>query len=264
MKKRGIAVLAITVVFWPMAPLPALADPGVGSRIAQGASAVITQSVYESMVPNRDNSLCPAQGFYTYDALVAAVNSFPAFGTSGSDEQMKRELAAFFGQVSHDTTGGTKGAADQFQWGLCFKEETNKATSPPYYGRGPIQLTGQSNYQLAGDALGVDLVSNPDLVSTDAVISWKTALWFWLTSQSPKPSSHDVMLGNWTPTEADSAAGRVPGYGVTTNIINGGIECGHGENNANDDRIGYYKRYSDMLGVSYGDNLDCYTQQPFG
>jgi basic endochitinase B len=122
----------------------------------------------------------------------------------------------------------------------------------------------QSNYQLAGNALGVDLVSNPDLVSTDPVISFKTALWFWMTPQSPKPSCHDVILGNWTPMAADTAAGRVPGYGVITNIINGGLECGMGPNAANVDRIGYYKRYCDMLGVGYGDNLDCYTQQKFG
>jgi hypothetical protein len=232
---------------------------------AQGVGSIITESMYNSMLPNRDNSLCPAKGFFTYNAFITAANSFPAFGTSGSSaELMKRELAAFFGQTSHETTGGTRGAANQFKWGYCFKEEIKKATSPPYYGRGPIQLTGQSNYQLAGNALGVDLVSNPDLVSTDPVISFKTALWFWMTPQSPKPSCHDVILGNWTPTAADTAAGRVPGYGVITNIINGGLECGMGPNDANVDRIGYYKRYCDMLGVGYGDNLDCYTQQRFG
>ncbi|GJM91357.1 hypothetical protein PR202_ga07720 [Eleusine coracana subsp. coracana] len=232
---------------------------------AQGVGSIITEAMYNSMLPNRDNSQCPARGFFTYDAFINAANSFSGFGTTGSAEQMKRELAAFFGQTSHETTGGTKGAADQFQWGYCFKEEINKATSPPYYGRGPIQLTGQSNYQLAGNALNVDLVSNPDLVVTDPVISFKTAIWFWMTPQSPKPSSHDVILGNWTPTATDNAAGRVPGYGVITNIINGGRECGGvNDNGGNADRIGYYKRYCDMLGVSYGDNLDCFSQQKFG
>ncbi|TVU31848.1 hypothetical protein EJB05_23550, partial [Eragrostis curvula] len=231
---------------------------------AQSVGSVITESMYNAMLPNRDNSLCSGKGFFTYNAFITAANSFPAFGTSGGADLMKRELAAFFGQTSHETTGGTRGAADQFQWGYCFKEEISKATSPPYYGRGPIQLTGQSNYQLAGNALGVDLVSNPDLVSTDAVISFKTALWFWMTPQSPKPSSHDVILGNWTPTAADNAAGRVPGYGVITNIINGGLECGIGPDPRVEDRIGYYKRYCDMLGVGYGDNLDCNNQQRFG
>jgi basic endochitinase B len=104
----------------------------------------------------------------------------------------------------------------------------------------------QSTYQLAGNALGVDLVSNPD-----PVISFKTALWFWMTPQSPKPSSHDVILGNWTPTAADTAAGRVPGYGgVITNIINGGLECGHGSDPRVEDRIGFYKRYCGICSAS--------------
>jgi len=89
-----------------------------------------------------------------------------------------------------------------------------------------LHVRRQVNYQQAGDAIGQDLVSNPDLVSSDPVVSFKTAIWFWMTPQSPKPSCHDVILGNWAPSDADAAAGRVPGYGAITNIINGGIECG--------------------------------------
>ncbi|PUZ40322.1 hypothetical protein GQ55_9G413600 [Panicum hallii var. hallii] len=232
----------------------------LGVASAQGVGSIITQDVYNAMLPNRDNSICPAKGFYTYDAFIQAASAFPAFGTGGSDEANKRELAAFFGQTSHETNGG---AAGQYTWGYCYKEEISKGTSPPYYGRGPIQLTGQANYQQAGDAIGEDLVGNPDLVSTNAVISFKTAIWFWMTAQPPKPSCHDVILGNWAPSDADAAAGRVPGYGAITNIINGGVECGVGPNDANVKRIGYYQRYCDMFGVGYGDNLDCYSQQHF-
>ena len=119
------------------------------------------------------------------------------------------------------------------------------------------------NYGGAGRAINYDLLNNPDAVARDPTISFKTALWFWMTSQSPKPSCHNVITGQWTPTSTDRAAGRVPGYGLITNIINGGIECGRGSNPQMEDRIGFYKRYSDIFGINYGNNLDCYSQRPF-
>ncbi|XBI84258.1 hypothetical protein VPH35_092610 [Triticum aestivum] len=229
-----------------------------GGAAAQGVGSVITRQVYDTMLPHRDDSICEAKGFYTYDAFIAAASTFPEFGTTGSADDVKRELAAFFGQTSHETTGGP-----QFQWGYCFKDQIDKTMLAPYYGRGPIQLTGQSNYDLAGKALKLDLVNNPNLVSTDAEVSFRTAMWFWMTAQDNKPSCHDVALRRWTPTAADTAAGRVPGYGVITNIINGGIDCGKGMNPSNVDRIGYYTRYCGILGTATGDNLNCYTQQNF-
>lgn len=110
----------------------------------------------------------------------------------------------------------------------------------------------------------MDLLANPELVANNTLISFRTAFWFWMTTQPPKPSCHDVMIGQWKPSPNDVAAGRAPGYGVTTNIINGGIECGRGPTPQTIDRIGFYKRYCDILGVSYGPNLDCDNQRPFG
>lgn len=103
---------------------------------------------------------------------------------------------------------------------------------------------------------------HPDLVATNAVMSFEAAIWFWMTPQKNKPSCHDVVIGAWTPTEADVAANRLSGYVVITNVINGG-ECGHGLDKRVAERIGFFERYCGMLGVSTGDNLDCYSQCSF-
>ncbi|NP_001358722.1 Chitinase 11 precursor [Zea mays] len=243
----------------------ALLGVGVGGASAQqGVWSIITRPMFQSMLSHRGDSGCQG-AFYTYDAFIEAASKFPGFGTTGDEQTRRRELAAFFGQTSHETTGGWATApGGPFAWGYCRVKEQNP-TDPPYYGRGPIQLTHEYNYRLAGQALNLNLVGNPDLVASDPVVAFKTAIWFWMTPQSPKPSCHAVMTGAWTPSATDRAAGRLPGYGLTSNIINGGLECGKGQStDGAKDRVGYYKRYCDMLRVGYGDNVPCKDQKPYG
>jgi putative chitinase len=47
-----------------------------------------------------------------------------------------------------------------------------------YKGRGPIQLTGRSNYRATGKALGLDLENHPELAAQPA-IAWRTSCYFW-------------------------------------------------------------------------------------
>ncbi|XP_072970948.1 endochitinase-like [Typha angustifolia] len=252
-------------------PTPTPPTPG------GGVASLISQALFDQMLKHRNDAGSPARGFYTYNAFVAAANSFGGFATTGDTTTRKREIAAFLAQTSHETTGGWPAAPDgPYAWGYWHLEEQADrgahcapsaqwpcAPGKKYYGRGPIQISYNYNYGPAGKAIGSNLLSNPDLVATDPTISFKTALWFWMTPQSPKPSCHAVITGQWTPSAADVAANRLPGFGVITNIINGGVECGRGEDSKVKDRIGFYKRYCDILGVGYGNNLDCFNQRSF-
>lgn len=47
-----------------------------------------------------------------------------------------------------------------------------------FKGRGPIQITGRSNYRRFGQQLGIDLVARPELVATPAV-AFEVAALFW-------------------------------------------------------------------------------------
>jgi chitinase len=50
---------------------------------------------------------------------------------------------------------------------------------------------------------------------------------------------------------------------LTIDVINGGIECGKPTPPQVEDRIGFYQRYCQMLGVDPGPALDCASMAPF-
>ena len=54
-------------------------------------------------------------------------------------------------------------------------------------GRGLVQLTGSDNYHHASKALGVDLVTQPDLVASPKYAAL-TAGWFWSTHKCNPPA----------------------------------------------------------------------------
>jgi putative chitinase len=47
-----------------------------------------------------------------------------------------------------------------------------------FRGRGPIQLTGRANYLACGDAIGIDLVHQPERL-LEPVIGAMAAGWYW-------------------------------------------------------------------------------------
>jgi chitinase len=65
------------------------------------------------------------------------------------------------------------------------------------------------------------------------------------------------MTGGWTPNPSDISQGRVPGFGMTNNIINGGLECSIPTNDKVRDRVGFYERFTQMLGISMGNTIYC-------
>lgn len=202
---------------------------------------VVSEAQFNQMFPGRNN-------FYTYAGLTDAMRKFPAFATSGNDTVQRQEAAAFLANVGHETGG------------LVFIDETNQANWPhycdysqpygcpagqsAYHGRGPIQLSWNFNYYAAGNALGVDLLNNPNLVATNSSVSWQTGLWYWMTGTGAAgTTSHNAMVnGN--------------GFGTTIKAINS-IECNGAHPDKVQSRITNYSRFAGILGVPTGNNLTC-------
>lgn len=250
-------------------------DNSTGEPGPSALGELLTLDLFELMFPQHDP-------LYSHAALLAAAAEYPAFASEGSADDRLREVAAFLANIGHETTGGWADApGGPYAWGLYFTQEVgcegggctgycdvNNVQYPcapgkTYHGRGPIQLSWNYNYGQAGDALGEPLLAQPELVATDGAIAFRTGLWFWMTAQSPKPSAHAVMAGVWQPTADDLAKGRAPGFGMTIDIINGGLECGQPTNAKVEDRVGFYERFTDMLAVDPGPAIYCDAMQPY-
>jgi predicted chitinase len=193
---------------------------------------------FNQMFPNRNS-------FYTYSGLVSALSAYPAFATTGGTTVEQQEAAAFLANVDHET-GGLVYINEIDQSGnYCAAESYGcPAGTYAYYGRGPLQISWNFNYKAAGDALGVDLLDNPNLVSTNAAISWETALWYWMTGTGGgSMTSHQAMVNG-------------AGFGNTIRAINN-IECNGGNTAEMQDRVNDYQSFTSILGVSPGGNLTC-------
>lgn len=93
-----------------------------------------------------------------------------------------------------------------------------------YRGRGLIQLTFKSNYRVCGEALGLDLVGNPDQVKDNPEIAVKAAIWFWTKNNINLLADKDDVI-------------------AVTKKINGGT-------NGLDDRKEYLRRAKQTLGIT--------------
>ncbi|MFF4043679.1 glycoside hydrolase family 19 protein [Streptomyces sp. NPDC001816] len=226
-----------TISTWFWDPYPCDGGPTNPS-----GTFVVSEAQFNQMFPNRNP-------FYTYSGLTAALSAYPGFANTGSDTVKKQEAAAFLANVSHETGGlvyvveqNTANYPHYCDWSQPYGCPAGQAA---YYGRGPIQLSWNFNYKAAGDALGIDLLNNPNLVQTDASVAWKTGLWYWNTQTGP---------GTMTP---HNAMVNSAGFGQTIRSINGSLEC-DGRNPAQvQSRVDAYQRFVQILGTSTGGNLYC-------
>ena len=81
----------------------------------------------------------------------------------GNINTPKRQ-AAFLAQLAHES--GSLRYMEEIASGAAYEGRSDLGNTQPgdgtrYKGRGPIQLTGRSNYREAGKALGLDLEGNP-------------------------------------------------------------------------------------------------------
>merc|ERR1719383_1291953 len=75
----------------------------------------------------------------------------------------------------------------------------------------------------------------------------------------------EVIDGTWVPNSFDAKSGLSVGFGVTTNIINGGVECGKDRELAQSkNRQEYFRHFSTEFGVAnWGGETGCSRMEEF-
>ena len=241
---------------------------------------ILKESDWEYLFPLRAKD-------YSYSNFLKAVGKFPALCDTYNDGRdseaiCRKELATMFAHFAQETGGheswrpepewrqalvyvremgwseGQKGGYNgecnpdvwQGQTWPCGKDKDGDFLS--YFGRGAKQLSYNYNYGPFSEAMYGDvrtLLDKPELVA-DTWLNLASAIFFFAYPQPPIPSMLQVIDGTWQPNDHDKANGLVPGFGVTTQIINGGVECGGPTEIAqSQNRIKYYKEFANYLKV---------------
>lgn len=97
----------------------------------------------------------------------------------------KLRMAAFLAQLAHESAQlrymeeiwGPTDVQKRYE-GRKDLGNTQPGDGFRYKGRGPIQLTGRTNYQKAGKVLGLDLEGHPEQAATPEV-GFRVAGWYW-------------------------------------------------------------------------------------
>jgi putative chitinase len=162
--------------------------------------------------------------------------------------------AAFLAQLAHES--GELKYMEEIASGAAYEGRTDlgnthQGDGKRYKGRGPIQLTGRTNYRVYGGKLGLDLENNPTIAATKEV-GFRIAGLFWKDHGLNELADKGNQIVNVTRTRKNGTkfVEQHPAFDAITFKINGGFTHRL-------ERIKYYERAKNVL--SKDDTADAAT-----
>ncbi|XGV98783.1 MAG: glycoside hydrolase family 19 protein [Leptolyngbya sp. BL-A-14] len=153
---------------------------------------------YAGLFPTSTMLLLTAQQILAIapDASTSRINSLtPFLNRTMVEYNVSTPLrqAHFLAQVAHESDRFN--ALEEYASGEDYEGRDDlgniySGDGVRYKGRGLIQVTGRTNYEACGRALGVDLINNPTKLASPELAS-RSAGWFWATNQLNGDADND-------------------------------------------------------------------------
>jgi putative chitinase len=142
-----------------------------------------------------------------------------------SAKRLREVFSKYFtSKQANQYTGKPQAIANRVYANRMGNGDENSGDGYKYRGRGFFQITGKNNYKEMSKDTGVDFVTNPDLVLTEAD-SMISALWYWNERNLSRYADQDdvdavsdiVNIGKQTKAEGD-AHGYTQRYNYTQQL----------------------------------------------
>lgn len=97
-----------------------------------------------------------------------------------------------------------------------------------FYPRGAGYIYGIDQYYWFSKVVYGDstITDEPSLVNTDVQAWWLSGLMRWMIPMDGMPAAHNIILGQWEPTDAEAEYGIVDGFGAVSALLYGADQCG--------------------------------------
>jgi predicted chitinase/LysM repeat protein len=169
LKADGVYGAATRKAFEKLGGKVSDAGPVTGPGPSTGNGKGVSLQQLRSIMPNLSEAKAKAYLPHLNNAMQEAGITTP-----------KRQ-AAFLAQLAHESAEFRY--MEEIASGSAYEGRRDLGNTQPgdgvrFKGRGPIQLTGRSNYRAAGKALGIDLENNPKRAA-DPDVGFRTAAWYW-------------------------------------------------------------------------------------
>jgi len=118
--------------------------------------------------------------------------------------------------------------ADSTSYPAFYDDKGLDSTGETFVPRGAGYIYGADQYYWFSKIVYGDstITDTPSLVNTDVQAWWLSGLMRWMIPMEGKPAPHNIILGQWEPTDDEAEYGITDGFGAVSALFYGEDQCG--------------------------------------